>query len=164
MENIQPDKPAYVIALEEQYGGPSSKGSGSAVFFLRVVPGMALEPLAKACYQHFLGWLWERRGEAMFAQWENIWHRQSDLIENQEGILEGIGKSDNFFVEMQVEQLIYNYGSPDNTQTAISATFDDTTVKDARAYYLGDDDIWSGILLAAQRENGEATFLITLSD
>jgi len=157
-------KPAYVVALEEQYGGSGTGGSGSAVFFLTVVPGMDLEPLARACYQHFLGWLWERRGEAMFAQWGEVWRRQADSAENEGGILDGLGKNDNFFVEMQLEQLIYNQDSPDDAQAAILTAFDDSAVSDARAYYLGDDDMWSGLLLGGQRRNGETTFLIFLSD
>ncbi len=157
-------KPAYVAALEKQYGGASTEGSGSAVFFLSVVPGMDLEPLARACYQHFLGWLWERRGQAMFAQWGEVWRRQADWAEGGESILEGLGQSDNFFVEMQLEQLIYNHDSPDDAQAAILAAFDDAAVSDARAYFLGDDDMWSGLLLGGQRENGDTTFLIVLSD
>ena len=157
-------KPAYVVALEEQYGGASRAGSGSGVFFLRVVPGMTLEPLARACYQHFLGWLWERRGEAMFAEWREVWHRQADSGEGEQGILNGLRQSGNFFVEMQLEQLIYNHDNPSNAQAAILAAFDEPAVSDARAYYLGDDDIWSGILLGGQRANGETTFLIFLSD
>lgn len=160
----QSEQPAYVAALEEQYGGASSEGSGSAVFFLRVVPGMDLEPLARACYQHFLGWLWERRGEAMFAEWREVWRREADSAESGGGILDGLRQSGNFFVEMQLEQLIDNQDSPDDAQAAISLAFDDAAVSDARAYYLGDDDIWSGILLGGQRANGETTFLIFLCD
>lgn len=157
-------KPTYVVALEEQYGPAGTDGSGSAVFFLRVVSGMDLEPLARACYQHFLGWLWERRGQAMFAQWEEVWRRHADWGEGEEGILDGLGRSDNFFVEIQLEQLIYNHDRPDDAQAAILATFDDAAVSDARAYFLGDDDMWSGLLLGGQRENGDTTFLIVLSD
>lgn len=157
-------KPAYVAALEEQYGGASRAGSGSAVFFLNVVPCMDLEPLARACYQHFLGWLWESRGEAMFAAWREVWRRQGEAEESGVGILDGLAQGGDFFVEMQLEQLIDNHDSPANAQAAISQAFDEPAVSDARAYYLGDDDIWTGILLGGQRANGETTCLIFLSD
>ena len=161
---VQSSRPAYLIALEEQYGGPKSEGSGSAVFFLQVVPDMDMERLAKAAYQHFLGWLWERRGEAMFAEWGEVWRRQADSTAPRGTILDGLSQSGNFFVEMQVEQLIYNHDSPDEAQAAISLAFDDPSVTDARAYYLGDGEMWTGVLLGGQRSNGDTTFLIYLSD
>jgi hypothetical protein len=49
-------------------------------------------------------------------------------------------------------------------QAALSAAFDDPAVRDLLVFNLGDGGAMSGVLFAARRVNGEATFLVFLMD
>jgi threonine dehydratase len=53
---------------------------------------------------------------------------------------------------------------PASGQAALSVAFDDPTVQDLLVFSIGDGGAMSGILIAARRVNGEATFLVFLMD
>jgi hypothetical protein len=54
--------------------------------------------------------------------------------------------------------------NPASGQAALSAAFDDPAVQDLLVFSLGDGGAMSGVLVAARRVNGEATFLVFLMD
>jgi hypothetical protein len=53
---------------------------------------------------------------------------------------------------------------PASGQAALLAAFNDPAVQDLLVFGLGDGGAMSGVLVAARRVNGEATFLVFLMD
>ena len=54
--------------------------------------------------------------------------------------------------------------NPDASKGALVEAFDDPAVENLLVFNVGDGRAMSGILVAARRANGEATFLVFLMD
>lgn len=155
-------KPEYVLALEEAYGAPSQEGFGSAVFFKQMEEEDDLEELAKAYYQHFVGELWERWGEeAWMGPWKEVYARKSGAKHDVVKELNGIEDRD---AANSVPMILDVVENAEAAREALAGAFDDPDVADLRVYNTGDGEAMSGVLVAGQRENGEATFLVFLMD
>ena len=156
------ERPDYVMDLEAAYGPPSEEGFGAAVFFETLAQDAELEEAAKAQYQHFVGKLWEQWGEeAWMTPWKEVYARKAgqkrDVVKELKGI-------EDDAAAISVPLVIELMDDPDAALAALSAAYDDPDVADFRVYTIGDGEAMSGLLLAGQRENGEATFLATLMD
>jgi hypothetical protein len=65
---------------------------------------------------------------------------------------------------MAVEMILDNIDEAENAQQALAAAYDPDEVVDLRAFNIGDGEAMSGLLLAGQRDKGEAVFLVFLMD
>lgn len=158
----QPSKPDYVLALESAYGAPSQEGFGSAVFFEHSEKDADLEETSKAYYQHFVGHLWEEWGEKVWmSPWRQAYKRPQTRKHDIEAELRGVEDSS---AQMQIGMILDVVEDAEAARTALAGAFDAAEVVDLRAYNIGDGEAMSGLLLAARRENGEATFLVFLMD
>ena len=79
-------------------------------------------------------------------------------------ILAELRAIEDFHTQLQVEQILDNIEEPQKGQQALVAAYDPAEVNEVRAYNIGDGEAMSGLLLAGQRTNGEATFLVFLMD
>jgi hypothetical protein len=151
-------KPDYVVALEDMFGPPSMEGFGSAVFFEMVDDTDDLEEVAKQYYQHFVGELWERWGEeAWMAPWQEVYVRKAQAKHDVVKELEGVeALKPTYSVPLLVEG--------EDKAGALAAAYDAPQVVDLRVYNIGDGEAMSGLIVAGQRENGEATFVVFLMD
>ena len=158
----QAGKPDYVVDLEKAYGAPSQEGFGSAVFFEQLDEKADLEEVAKKYYEHFVGKKWQEQGEETWMDpWKEVYVRPAKAKADIEKELTGIK---DFMVQMQVDMILNNIEEAAAAKKALSTAYDAADVVDLRAYYIGDGDAMSGILLAGKRENGDATFLTFLYD
>jgi hypothetical protein len=155
-------KPPYVTDLEAVYGEPSQEAFGSAVFFKLVAEEDDLEELAKGVYQTFVGDKWQEWGaEAWMSPWKEAYRRPDD---GQHDILAELCAIEDFDTQMAVEQILDNIEEAEQAKRALAAAYDPDEVVDLRAFNIGDGEAMSGLLLAGQRANGEATFLAFLLD
>jgi hypothetical protein len=53
---------------------------------------------------------------------------------------------------------------PNSSSAVLAEAFDHPDVEDLLVYNIGDGGAMSGLLVAARRTNGEATFLVFLMD
>lgn len=156
------DKPAYLQALEAVFGGPSQEGFGSAVFFTPGAQNVALEESVQACYQHFVGKLWEKWGaQAWLGPWRETYVRggstQKDIIAE----LRGIEDTEN---RQQAAMLLETNDNPAAAQAAVATAYNDPGVTELRVYNIGDGEAMSGLLIAGLRDNAELTILAFLMD
>lgn len=156
------DKPQYVVDLEGPYGPPSQAGFGAAVFFEVAEKDADLEALARTYYQYFVGELWARWGEeAWMGPWKEVYRRKAGAKRDVVKELRGIDDPD---ASISVPLVLEVMDDPEAAVKALAAAYDDPDVADFRVYTIGDGSAMSGLLLAGQRENGEATFLTVLMD
>lgn len=86
-----PAKPESVARLEAIYGGPSSSGFGSAIFFRALDTDDDLEQAALSTYRTFVGELWDRFGEeAWMAPWRPVYERPAHADHQIEAELQAI--------------------------------------------------------------------------
>ena len=155
-------KPAYVTALEAAYGAPSQSGFGSAVFFEAGQEDADLEALAKKYHQYFVGDLWEEWGdEVWLAPWRETYRRPAD---GKPSIVEELKAVDDLDSRRQVDMILNAIDDAEAAREALSGAYDAPEVVDLRAYLIGDGEAMSGLMLAGQRSNGDATILVFLMD
>ena len=155
-------KPQYVIDLEAVYGLPSQEAFGSAVFFELAGEDNDLEDLAKDVYQTFVGDKWQEWGEeAWMSPWKEAYRRPDD---KEHDVLAELRVIEDFLTQLQVEQILDNIEDAQKGQQALATAYDADEVTEMRAYNIGDGGAMSGLLLAGQRTNSEATFLVFLLD
>jgi hypothetical protein len=154
--------PSYVIELEKAYGAPSQAGFGSAVFF-EVLPAVAdLSTAALAKYRHFVGPLWERRGEqAWMGPWHEVYVRKDSGQRDVVSELRNIGDAS---ARLSVPMILDVVEAAENARTALSRAFDDAAVTELRVFNIGDGAAMSGLLIAGRRGNGETVQLVFLMD
>ena len=154
---LTPDTPSHVKSLQQYYGGPSQNGMGTAVFFKKITPALNLEEFARLSFQYFLGSLREKIGERMFAEWYEVWHLESERKMNIINIL-------HQKIPDEAYLLLENIDDAEAAQAQVASVFDDPSVIDLHVYHLGDEDIFTGVLVAGMRENKEATVLLGFYD
>ncbi|MEZ4518143.1 MAG: hypothetical protein R3C44_15425 [Chloroflexota bacterium] len=155
-------KPDYVVDLEAAYGPPSEEGFGSAVFLETVSKDGDLEGLARKYYEHFVGDKWQEWGEETWmAPWKEVYARKAGTKHNVVKELKGI---DDDSAAISIPMFLEGNENADAAVEALAAAYDDPAVTDFRVYTIGDGEAMSGVLLAGERENGEATFLVFLMD
>ncbi len=155
-------KPEYVADLEAAYGAPSQSGFGSAVFYesLAATDDLAQKALEK--YQYFVGDLWERYGEdAWLGPWKEVYVRQAGSTPDIVAELKGNTDPD---ARLSVPMVLDVVENAEVARQALSAAYDDPAVTELRVFNLGDRGAMSGLLVAARRGSGEATFLVFLMD
>jgi hypothetical protein len=135
---------------------------GSAVFFERLAAGAVLERAAVTKYRHFVGSSWERFGErAWMGPWKQVHARKPgarpDVVAELRSLAAPQASSSAGMLLDVVERA-------DQARAALSAAFDSPEVTDLRVFNLGDGGAMSGLLIAARRASGDATFLVFLMD
>jgi hypothetical protein len=153
-------RPDYVRTLEAVFGGPNQSGFGSTVLFATARDRGELVRLAREAYRHFMGALWERWGEAAWmGPWRLIHERASgrDVLAELTALEDPQARS-------AADMLMNATEDPASGQAALLAAFNDPAVQDLLVFGLGDGGAMSGVLVAARRVNGEATFLVFLMD
>lgn len=156
-------KPAYVAALELAYGAPSQAGFGSAVFYERLPITAALEEMALAKYQFFVGDLWERYGaDAWLGLWRRLYTRSDGAPRNI--VVELHALKDRGAAQVAA-LLIDDVEDAESARAALVAAFDDPAVTELAVYNLGDGGAMNGLLVAGWRQAPhEAIFLVFLID
>ncbi len=155
-------KPDYVLTLEKAYGPPSQEGFGSAVFFEQVQDEDGLEELAEKYYQHFVGGLWERWGEETWmGPWKEVYARKTVVKHDVVKELNGIEDRDAANSAAMILEVVEN---AEEAQEALANAYDDPDTDELRVYTIGDGEAMSGLVVAGQRGNGEAIFLVFLLD
>lgn len=62
------------------------------------------------------------------------------------------------------ELMIDATAEADDGKAALSAAFDDAAVSELLVFSIGDSAAMTGLLVAARRSNGDATFLVFMMD
>lgn len=165
-------QPDYVATLQEVF-------SESKVFFeeLKDVDTLTLDKAALDWYRHVTSEMeptieedesesehQERLG-MIRAGWMAAW--QQAYVRPQEGdtgIMAALNELEEspFAADTNIWAILDVIGEDENTQSALSAAFDDPTVAQLTCYSVGDGGAYSGLMIAALRTNGEATFLVFL--
>ena len=155
-------RPDAVAALEAVYGPPSQAGFGSAVFYDPLAPGVDLEQAALARYQFFVGDLWERYGaDAWMGPWQRVYSRPAGAAREIVAELRALAKRD---AAISASVLLDSVEAPEQAQAAMAAAFDDPAVAEVTVYTLGDGGAMAGLLVAGQRQDRGAIFLVFLLD
>ncbi len=155
-------RPDAVAALEAIYGPPSQAGFGSAVFYDPLAPGVDLEQAALARYQFFVGDLWERYGaDAWMGPWQRVYFRPAGAPRDIVAELRALTNRD---AAMSASVLLDSVDAPEQAQAALAAAFDDPAVAELTVYTLGDGGAMAGLLVAGQRQDRSAIFLVFLLD
>ena len=153
-------RPPYVTELEAAYGVPSQAGFGSAVFYMD--PAKDLEQAALEYYQYFVGDLWERCGQdAWLGPWKRVYARKADSTRDVVAELKGITDHD---ARLSVPIVLDGVENAKAARQALSIAYDDLAVIELQVFNLGDGEAMSGLLIAARRDAGAATFLVFLMD
>ena len=159
------EKPAYALALESAYGAPSQNAFGSAVFFDHTDPARKeayLESLAKRYYRHFTGNKWDEWGEtAWMAAWKEVHVRKPGATDT---VVEELQNINDLNASLSVPMILTVVDQAKQAVQALSGAFDEPNVIDFHVYTIGDGGAMSGLLLAGERENREAIFLVFLMD
>ena len=155
-------RPAAVAALEAAFGPPSQAGFGSAVFYDRLAPDADLEQAALARYRFFVGDLWERYGaDAWLGPWQRVYTRPPGAPRAIVAELRALANRD---AALSASVLLEGVDAPERAQAALAATFDDPAVAELAVFTLGDGGAMAGLLVAGQREDRGAIFLVFLLD
>ncbi|MBW4529685.1 MAG: hypothetical protein KME02_03245 [Aphanothece saxicola GSE-SYN-MK-01-06B] len=145
------------------YGVPSQAGFGSAVFEDQLKPDKDLEFLARQYYQHFVGELWEKYGEAAWmSTWKLVYARSPGLQPNIVAELKAI--ADPQAIQFMPFLLLTDTDDRSKAQQALEAVFNHPQITDLRVYAIGDDAAMPGLLVAGNRSTGETTILVSLLD
>lgn len=161
------DQPASlsetVAVLQAIYGQPSQAGFGSAVFDEVIEPGSDLEPVALKYYQHFVGELWERYGEAAWmSSWKRVYGRPDGMQPDVVAELRAI--ADPAIANYVPILLLADTDDHAKAQQALATVFNDPQVTNLSVYEIGDGAAMSGLLLAGCRANGGSIILLSLLD
>ena len=153
----------YVEKLEAAYGPPSQQGFGGAVFHEVLQPADDLATAALAKYRHFVGPLWNRRGEkAWMGPWREVYSRPSGA---RRDIVADLSAIDDRNAQLSVALLLDAIDNPAEARAALAVAFDDPAVTELRVFSIGDGAALSGLLVAGRRgANGDATYVIVLMD
>lgn len=155
-------QPAAVAALEAVFGPPSQAGFGSAVFYDPLAPGVELEQAALARYQFFVGDLWERYGaDAWLRPWQRVYTRPPGASGDIVAELRALANPD---AARSASVLLEGVDAPERAPAALSAAFDDPAVTELAVFTLGDGGALAGLLVAGQRQDRGAIFLVFLLD
>ena len=155
--------PAYVADLQAAYGLPSQEGFGSAAFYEAQSTNVDLTTLALAKYQYFVGDLWERFGaDAWLGPWRQVYVRPAGATPDIVAELRAIDDPD---ATLSALMILDNIDAAEQARAALSAAYDDPTVRELRVFNLGDGGAMSGILVAGRRPaTGETIILVFLLD
>ncbi len=156
-EDVRPD---YVRELENSFGKPSQDGFGSTVLHAASTGDKDLAMLARAAYRHFLGGLWEKRGESTWiGQWRVLYDRtdRRDIVGELHDLKDTLARS-------SADMILDGIQEPATGRSALSTAFDDPAVRELKVYNIGDGEAMSGLVIACRRANGDATFLVFLMD
>jgi hypothetical protein len=153
-------RPDYVRALEERFGIPSRNGFGSTVLFGTAASRDDLVRLAGHAYRYFVGDLWDRWGEAA---WMGVWRLVFERTTSRDVVAE-LNQLSDPQAGSSADVVLNSTEDPDSSRTVLAEAFDHPAVKDLLVYTIGDGGAMSGLLVAARRTNGEATFLAFLMD
>jgi hypothetical protein len=145
------------------YGVPSQAGFGSAVFDALIESGASLDTVARDCYRHFVGNLWEKHGEsAWMSSWKEVYVRpdgiQVDIVAELRAIADPLAS------EYVPTLLLSDTDDKDNAQQALATVFNDPLITELKVFSIGDGGAMSGLLLAGSRATGEAILLVSLLD
>lgn len=163
-------QPDYVATLQEVF-------SESEVFFEELKGVDTLDKAAFAWYRHVASEMeppidededeseQQERLRTIRAGWMAAW--QQVYVRPQEGdtrIMTALNElaESPFAADIQIWTLLDIIGEDERRQSALSAAFDEPTVAQLTCYSVGDGQAYSGLMIAAVRTNGEATFLIFL--
>jgi hypothetical protein len=159
------EKPAYVLALESAYGVPSQAAFGSAVFFDHTDPARDsadMESLAKRYYRHFTGTKWDEWGEAAWmTAWKEVYARKPGAVGT---VIEELKNINDLNASLSVPMILTVVDQAKQAVQALSGAFDEPNVIDFHVYTIGDGGAMSGLLLAGERNNRDAIFLVFLMD
>ncbi|MGB1252147.1 MAG: aspartate/glutamate racemase family protein [Candidatus Promineifilaceae bacterium] len=146
--------------LQNVFGGETDTGYGSAVFIKQLSAETKLEAAAKVVYQAFAAQKFEQFGDNMWANWSEVYRASG----GRQNFHRSLINHDDFQVSMQAGMLIENHDDPDAARAAFRTAFADTSISEQRVYFIGDDDAYSGLIVASRRKNGTAIFLNSLMD
>jgi hypothetical protein len=154
--------PDYVKDLQAVYGAPGAAGFGSAVFFEPQLAADDLEGAALDKYKHFVGKNWTLdRAAAWMSTWQRVYARAAgdrhDVVAELRGISDRAARS-------SVTMLLDAVDNAAQARQALAAALDDPAVSQLLVYRLGDGEAMSGVLVAGQRNDGTAIFLVFLLD
>lgn len=156
----QSPRPGYVQALEEKFGAPNRNGFGSTVLFGTAASRDGLVRLAGDAYRYFVGDLWDRWGEAA---WMGAWRLVFERTTSRDVVSE-LSKLPDPQTRLSADVILTGTEDPASSRAALAEAFDHPAVADLIVYNIGDGGAMSGLLVAARRTNGEATFLMFLMD
>jgi hypothetical protein len=155
-------RPAAVDALEAAFGPPSQAGFGSAVFYDTLAPDVDLEQAARARYQFFAGDLWVRYGaDAWLGPWQRVYTRPPAVPGAIVAELRTLADRD---AARSASVLLEGVDAPERAQAVLAAAFDDPAVTELAIFTLGDGGAMAGLLVAGQRQDRGAVFLVFLLD
>lgn len=157
------DKPAYVLQLEQVFGGPSQSSFGTAVFYDAALANVEdLESAALAKYRYFVGKNWDGFGsEAWLGAWKLVYTRPAGA---RPAIVEELKAVPDSSARLSAATMLEGHEQPQQAAAALAAAFDDGAVQSLRVYAIGDGAAMSGVLLAARRPPEGALFLVFLLD
>jgi len=151
--------PQYVTDLEAIYGGPIQTIPGDAVFYEVLKPEDDINHAAMKKYKHFIGKDWRK---AYRDAWKMVYSRSMDAPRAIISELRSLTDSDRDLSGSVVLERFF--GDSEANQQVLVAVFDDPKVIELTIHKMGDGDVISGAVIAGRRANGEATFLLTISD
>lgn len=154
--------PDHVTELRAVFGPPSDAGFGSAVFFQPELVADDLEEAALDTYRRFVGRGWtESREAAWMGVWKLVYERGAD---DRHDIVAELRAIEDAGARSWAMTMLDAIDDPEKARSTLAAAMDDATVRRLAVYNLGDGEALSGLLVAAQRDDGAATFLVFLMD
>jgi hypothetical protein len=156
----QSPRPDYVRALEERFGSPNRNGFGSTVLFGTATNHDDLVRLARDAYRYFAGDLWDKWGEAA---WMGAWRLVFERTTSRDVVAE-LSKLPDPQARSSADVVLDGTEDPVSSRAVLAEAFDHPAVEDLLVFTIGDGGAMSGLLVAARRTGGEATFLVFLMD
>ena len=156
-------EPEDVRTLIEVFGGPSSSGFGSAVFFKQpATAASSLESSALDTYKAFVGEKWDRFGpDAWRGAWKLLYTRPA---ESTASILEELNAITDTAARLSADTLLNGHDQPDKARQALQRAFQHEAIRELRIYAIGDGAAMSGLLVAAVRADDQPLTLVFLMD
>jgi hypothetical protein len=151
--------PQYVTNLETIYGGPIESIPGSAVFYEVLKPEDDLSQAALKKYKRFIGQ--KSRRKAYRDSWKMVYGRSMDA---PRAIISELRSLNDSEARLSASLILDNIDEAEAGQRALVATFDDPKIIELTIHKMGDGEAISGLVIAGRRANGEATFLVSISD
>ncbi|RFP61333.1 MAG: hypothetical protein BJG00_005495 [Limnothrix sp. CACIAM 69d] len=152
------NSPQYVTDLEAVYGGPTQSLLGSAVFYEVLKPEDDLSHVALKKYKYVVGKHWSK---AYRDAWKMVYGRSMDA---SRAIISELRSLNDFQAELSASLILDNIDEAEAGQRALVAAFDDPKIIELTIHKMGDGEAISGLVIAGRRANGEATFLVSISD
>lgn len=149
--------PGYVTGLTAVYGEPTQGLVGNAVFHAVLKPKDSLSDAALEKCKFFLGKWWT---EDFQKSWKLIYKRPANATRKIVSELGSLSKP-------QAQDIAYlitdNIDNP-AAKPALAAAYDDPSTTDLTVHMVDNGEGISGLVIAGRRTNGEATFLVFLTD